>query len=409
MLLQIFQRFAALVSLIVLAVGAYFAWSWWDLREAVRAGDIVDHDFNWRLWLGGGLLVWSFLGRLPVLWIFARPGDDRDRLKRQPGETLTTPTTARLHVERDGPSDAPVLIFVHGWGMDASTWWDARRQLAQRYQIVAYDLAGLGRSSGPVDGRYSLERFSDDLASVVESVAPRKAILVGHSIGGMILQTFAGRYPEMASQRVLGLVLENTTHSDPSQTTILGRLLGALRPVLIPLMRLDVVLWPLVWMMNWQSYLSGQTHLAMRFGGFGTKPTRAKLEQVSRLATRNSPSVQAKGNIAMMQWRATEHLDRIETPTLVFVGRDLVTVPLAGEQIASRIRGARLHRMNPAGHMGPLELAKLYNTDIEAFADEIFTRGAAWADRPSPARDHQATQEASRRTPERRAAVPPEH
>src|SRR5687768_18254593 len=111
MLLQIFQRLAALVSLAILAIGAYFVWSWWDLREAVRVGAVVDHEFDWRLWLGGALLAWSFLGRLPVLWMFARAGGDQDRLKRVSGEVVTTPTTARLHVERYGPSEAPALIF----------------------------------------------------------------------------------------------------------------------------------------------------------------------------------------------------------------------------------------------------------------------------------------------------------
>jgi hypothetical protein len=41
--------------------------------------------------------------------------------------------------------------------------------------------------------------------------------------------------------------------------------------------------------------------------------------------------------------------------------------------------------MPQAGHMGPLELADAYNAEIARFADEVFTRGAAWADRPAPA------------------------
>jgi pimeloyl-ACP methyl ester carboxylesterase len=382
MLLQLLQRLLALVSLAILAVGGYLLWTWWDLRDAVQAGRLVDHDFDWRLWLGGALLAWSLLGRFPIVWLLGRRGDDRERLTRLPGESLETSTGACLNVETTGPADAPALIFVHGWGMDASVWWDARAHLSDRYRLITFDLAGLGRSRGPRHGRYSLEGFADDLLDVVGRVAPKKAILVGHSIGGMILQTFCRRHPEALGREVLGLVLENTSYTDPSRTTVLGGALAALKPVLRPLMWLDVALSPVLWLMNWQSYLSGSTHVAMRVGGFGTQPTRAQLEQVSLLATRNSPAVQAKGNLAMMAWDATGDLPRIHAPSLVFIGgRDLVTVAAAGETIAARAPGARADRQPRAGHMGPLELADAYNGAIERFADEVFTHGAAWADR----------------------------
>lgn len=383
MLIQVFQRFMALIALAVLAAGVYLVWSWWDLRQALEAGGVVyEDDIGWRLWTGLGLLAVAFLGRTPALWLLGRKGDDADRLRRPEGGVVETPTGARLHVETYGPTDAPVLIFVHGWGMNAGIWREARMMLAERYQVVAYDLAGLGKSKGPAGGHYSLEGFADDLMAVVQQAAPRKVILIGHSIGGMTLQTFARRHPDAMGQQVLGLVLENTTHTDPTRTTILGKALHAMKPVLVPLMRLDILLAPLVWAMNWQSYLSGGTHVAMRLGGFGTRPTRAQLEQVSRAVTRNHPAVQAKGNLAMMRWDATADLPAINAPTLVFIGgRDLVTVPQAGERIAHDLRGARPEYVGLAGHMGPLELAGTYNEAIARFADELFTRGAAWADR----------------------------
>ena len=399
MLLQIFQRLTALISLAALAAGAYLLWTWWDLRQALDAGLIVpEDDIGWRAWVGGALLLLSLFGRTPLVWLLGRSGDDGERLKRSDGIFMESPTGARLFVERHGPPEAPALVFVHGWAMDASVWWDARRRLADRYQVVAYDLAGLGKSRGPADGRYSLEGFADDLMEVVAQVQPRKVVLVGHSIGGMILQTFARRYPEALGRQVVGLVLENTTHTDPSGTTVLGKALRAMKPVLQPLMHLDVLLSPLVWLMNWLSYLSGQTHVAMRFGGFGTRPTRAQLEQVSLLATRNSPAVQAKGNLAMMHWDATEDLPKLRVPSLVFIGgRDLVTVAEAGETIARHAPQARPERQPRAGHMGPLELADAYNDAIASFADQVFTRGATWADAPRAAGPAVARGEPERR------------
>lgn len=384
MLLQLFQRLMALVSLAVLAGGLYLIWSWWDLRQTLEAAGLVyEDDIGWRLWTGLALLAVSFLGRTPMLWLLARPGDDGDRLRRREGHVVETPTAACLHVEADGPAEAPALVFVHGWGLDAGVWREARLMLADRYHVVTYDLAGLGRSRGPADGLYSLEGFADDLLAVVRELWPRRVILVGHSIGGMTLQTFARQHASVLGQQVLGLVLENTTPTDPTRTTILGKALYAMKPMLGPLMRLDILLWPLVWAMNWQSYLSGGTHVAMRFGGFGTRPTRAQLEQVSRAATRNHPAVQAKGNLAMMRWDGLDDLPAMTVPSLVFIGgRDLVTVPAAGEVIAERAPRARASRHARAGHMGPLELAQDYNEAIARFADRVFTEGAAWADRP---------------------------
>jgi pimeloyl-ACP methyl ester carboxylesterase len=382
MLLSLAIRLASLVSVALLALGAYLVWSWYDLRDMVEPfpRDGLDTQ-DWRLWLGGALVAWSILGRLPVSLLLGRKGDDGDRLKRRPGEPLETPDGARLHVETDGPQEAPVLVFVHGWGLDGGIWWEARRMLSERFEVVTYDLAGLGKSTQPADGQYSLERFADDLMAVVSRAGRRKVILVGHSIGGMTVLTLCRRHPETLGRQVAGIVLENTTHIDPSRTTVLGKVLYAMKPILWPLTYLEIWLQPLVWLMNWQSYLSGSAHVAIRFGGFGTAPTKAQLEQMARQVSRNPPAVQAKGNLAMMRWGVTDDLSEMRIPALVFIGgRDIVTRPSAGETIVSRMPEARAQRMARAGHMGPLELAQDYNAAIAAFADEVFLRGAQSAD-----------------------------
>jgi pimeloyl-ACP methyl ester carboxylesterase len=120
----------------------------------------------------------------------------------------------------------------------------------------------------------------------------------------------------------------------------------------------------------------------MRFGGFGTRPTRAELDQAARLASQHSPAVQAEGNLAMMRWDATGAMERVRCPVMVFVGgRDLVTRPDAGEAIAAQNPAIELVRVPAAGHMGPVECADFYNDRILAFADRAFTAEAVWADR----------------------------
>src|SRR2546421_6839624 len=117
-------------------------------------------------------------------------------------------------------------------------------------------LPGVGQSSQPGDRDYSTERFAQDLRAVLELTGDRKALLLGHSIGGMTIQTFCRLFPDVVASRVAGIVLANTTHTDPTRTTIASGLVQALeKPVLVPLLYLTVWLWPVVWVMNVLSYL----------------------------------------------------------------------------------------------------------------------------------------------------------
>lgn len=395
-IIHLLQRLFGLLSLAILAAGAWLVWSWFDLRDEIHP--TLGESPDWRLWLGGGLLAWSFLGRFVVMALMG-PGSAKAHGRLDRGETgrLATADGAEIHIERHGPDGAPTLVLIHGWGMDATMWRDQRDRLARRFQTLSLDLPGLGLSKGFGDGFYSLPRFADAVAEVVRAAPARPVLLVGHSIGGMIVQEFAKRHADMLGRDVAGLVMQNTTCVDPTRTTIMSGLLQAIRPVLGPMMKLDIALDPLVRLMNWQSYLSGSTHIAMRMSGFGTRPAPGQLDQTALLATRNSPAVQAKGNLAMMNWDGARDLRHIGTPVLVFIGgRDVVTRPDAGEAVARSFAAAHLAPVDRAGHMGPMELAHVYADAVAAFADEVLIRDARAADSvpagpaEAPAGDRQA-------------------
>jgi pimeloyl-ACP methyl ester carboxylesterase len=387
--LHLLQRLFALLSLAVLAVGIYLVWSWWDRERTLeRAGFEAS---NLRLYAGLVLLAVSALGRLPALWTLSRAGPPSTaaRMRRTDGEDLSGPDGSVLHVESYGPAHAPALILTHGWGMNSALWWEAKLEFAERYRVVVWDLPGLGRSRLPADGRLEIERLARALKAVVDREQGRPAVLVGHSIGGMILQEFARLWPETLGRQIAGLVLENTTHTDPTRTTTLGSVLTPLeKPFFKPMMTLDKASSPLVRLMNLQSYMSGAGHLAMRLGGFGARPAAAQLDQATLLAASQSPKVQAEGNLAMMRWDGTGALARPSCPVLLFIGeRDLVTRPRAGEAIAAENPGIETVRVPDAGHMGPIERAAVYHRHIEAFADRALTEGAARVDAAAPARE----------------------
>ncbi|MDP3495341.1 MAG: alpha/beta hydrolase [Hyphomonadaceae bacterium] len=274
---------------------------------------------------------------------------------------------SRLYVDQHGPADAPILLLTHGWGMD-NTFWDAARQdLGGRFRLVTWDLPGLGKSKAPRGGVVSLAGFAKDLGGLLETL-DRPAVLIGHSIGGMTIQTLIRDHPT-SQERIAGIVLLNTTYRNPLTTMVGAPLLCLLqKPLLTPLMWLTVMLSPLSWLSKWQSYLSGSTHLAMRFG-FGKTATRRDLEHVSLLATKARPAIEARGNLAMFSWDATGAMAALDRPLLIIGGdMDVITKIEASSAIARQAGGAKLEVIEGANHMGPLERADRYHALIAQFA-----------------------------------------
>lgn len=367
-LLALVLRLFAIGSLAVFAVAGWLLWSWYDAWHVAEALGLA-RPSSAPLWWGAGLMAFSLLGRFPLLALLGR-GGPTPSAERPVGSEVAGADGAILNVEIEGAQQGPILLFTHGWGLSSRIWAEARADLGARFGLVFWDLPGLGRSGRPPAG-YSIEGFAEDLHAVIDSLPQdRSLILVGHSIGGMTVQTFCARHPELLNSRIAGIVLENTTHTNPLETMVLSRLLRPLQPVIQLVLKLDTVLSPVLWLMNWQAWLSGSTHLAARLVGFGARPTREQLDRTALLITRGSPAVQARGNLAMLRWSVTDRLARIDVPAMVFVGdRDLITKDHAGETIAASLPQGRLLRVQGAGHMGPVEKAAFYNEQIGDFAE----------------------------------------
>lgn len=368
-----------LLSWLILAAAAYLLWSWshgqW-VRDAAEALRHV-HGPQWRLYAGLALLAWSFLGRVVVLMLLPAGGPS---LRGGRGEisTVTAPDGSVIHVESFGPPGAPPIVLTHGWGLNATSWGLTERALAGRFRLILWDLPGLGRSKGPTDGRYTLERLAEGLSAVLATAAGRPAVLVGHSIGGMITQTYLRDRPTAQAGLTAGAVLIDTSHRNPIDTMIAAGLWRALRrPVIEPMLHLTIWLSPLVWLSSWKGYLDGSSQIATRLTGFGRHGTREQVDYAALLSAKNSPAVLAKGDLAMFRWSGTEALPGIADPLLVIVGdKDIVTLPNASRFIAEQVPRARLQLLSGGGHMTFMELHAGVNTLISDFADTVMTTPA---------------------------------
>lgn len=83
------------------------------------------------------------------------------------------------------------VVLIHGWGMNSTVWDAWMPSLLKHFRVTVVDLPGMGRS--PVSkGDYDL----DYLVEQVLSVVPERAVWIGWSLGGTIMQAVLGRYPE---------------------------------------------------------------------------------------------------------------------------------------------------------------------------------------------------------------------
>ncbi|HEY0298169.1 MAG TPA: alpha/beta hydrolase [Arachidicoccus sp.] len=107
----------------------------------------------------------------------------------------------RLFVADEGEK-SPVLLFIHFWGGSSGTWKPVTDILHTKYRCVRFDQRGWGKSDKPESG-YDINSLADDVMALVEALRLDDYILVGHSMGGKIAQTVAGRKPKGLRKLIL--------------------------------------------------------------------------------------------------------------------------------------------------------------------------------------------------------------
>ena len=186
-----------------------------------------------------------------------------------------------------------------------------------------------------------------------------------------MIQELARKSPQLFEREIAGAILLNTTYTNPLRTMVLRRWVSALqKPVLEPMCYLTILLQPLAWLNDWQSYLSGSAHLANRFQ-FGKDVTRRQLEHTTLLATRNPPAALAKSTLGMFRWQGLS-VDHMGVPTLIIGGDiDIVTKAEASRAIKAKLADSRLKIMGSSNHMGVVEQWNEYRGAITDFAKTV--------------------------------------
>jgi pimeloyl-ACP methyl ester carboxylesterase len=349
-----------LLSIGILGEGIYMVYEWY-------IGELVEMSY-----LVGGLAVilWSFGGRWIGLPLFRRLGVDEPKYIRSGTvQRVPRPDGTVLHVEFYGPEDGQPIILSHGWGSDSTVWYYAKRQLSAHFRVIVWDLPGLGKSSKPKNNDYSLERYARDLEVVVNLVG-KPVILLGHSMGGMLILTFCRLFPEHLGRQVTGLILVDTTFINPVKTSIFSKFLRTIqKPLLEPLLYLTIGLSPIVWLMTWLSYLNGLLHISVELLGYTGTQTRGQLEFSALLSALPWPAVLARGTLAMFKYNETATLSTIDVPVLLIVGAsDIVTRPTASIRMKAELPQSDLVILKRSGHMSLIEQNQRFAKAVRKFS-----------------------------------------
>lgn len=104
------------------------------------------------------------------------------------------------------------LLNILGMGMNIASFYgpSMTRQLAEHYQVIAFDNRGIGRSSKP-ETPFTIEMMAQDTLGLMDTLGLHKAHIVGGSLGGCVAQVIAAEHPE----RVNGLVLHGAASRYP--------------------------------------------------------------------------------------------------------------------------------------------------------------------------------------------------
>lgn len=236
-----------------------------------------------------------------------------------------------------------VLVLVHGLGGSTNTWYPQAQVLKRDLRLVAYDLAGSGRT--PVRGDISIAGHVDDLAEVVRAAGGDGRVhLAGHSLGTIICQHFAAKY----SERVASLALIGPFPEPPDAARAALRDRAA------------------------KARAEGMRGIADAIVAGGTsddtkvnQPAAAAFVRESIMA--QPPEGYARNCEALAEARSAD-LSRIACPTLLITGdQDRTAPPDVGRAMASAIKGAELQVLTACGHWATIERAKQVNYALTVF------------------------------------------
>lgn len=159
-----------------------------------------------------------FTTALAKIGLFSIPGTTENDLSL----SRTSVSGYPFHTEVYGDPENPPLVVIHGGPGGDFRYLLELKQLSDRYYVLFYDQRGSGLSPRRESVNFTIESFLEDLRSIVKiHSSGKKAILIGHSWGGMLATAYIARFPNEISKAV---IMEPGMLTKKSAAIFLGRI-----------------------------------------------------------------------------------------------------------------------------------------------------------------------------------------
>jgi len=253
-------------------------------------------------------------------------------------------TANGIDVYYEVTGSGPWLTFSHSLATDLSMWSGQVAEFSRRFRVLTYDTRGHGRTGAPA-GAYTLDALAQDLKGLLDGLGVKQTHFVGLSMGGMIGQTFALKFPGMFATMTLA---DTTSRYAPEAETLWGaRIKTALEQGMEPLVEGTL-------------------------GRWFTGPYRAAHPQRVAEVARMIRATPVPGYVgcchALPKINATARLKELALPILVLCGeQDMGTPKAMAEEIHRNAPGSELVILPEAAHLSNLEQPERFNQALGAF------------------------------------------
>jgi 3-oxoadipate enol-lactonase len=246
------------------------------------------------------------------------------------------------------PAKAP-LVFLHGIGGAARAWRGQVDGFGDRYRAIAWDMPGYGGSSQLA--AVSIAALADALEDFLSQLGATKPVLVGHSIGGMIVQQWLVKYPDSASAVVLAQTSPAFGKADGDwQKSFIDARLGPLD--------------------GGETMVSLAPTLVRELVGDDPDPSGVELAR-DCMANVAEASYRAS-MLALLGFDQRQTLKDIRVPTLVLSGAKDKNAPAPMmAKMASFIPSASYVELEGVGHLVNLERPAAFNAALDQFLKTV--------------------------------------
>ncbi|MFD5854878.1 alpha/beta fold hydrolase [Streptomyces chartreusis] len=273
--------------------------------------------------------------------------------------TVVSADGARLHVEVHGrvdDPDVPAVVLAHGWACSTAFWAAQIRELAVDHRVIAYDQRGHGRS--PASPACTADALADDLEAVLtETLAPgEKAVIAGHSMGGMTVMAAAAR-PGFREHAAAVLLCSTGASRLVAESTVIPIRAGRLRT------------WLTARVLGSRAPLGPVTPVAraiLKYATMGPGSAPHMVEACARIVHACPRKVRHAWSQVLDLLDLDHGVSQLTVPTAVLVGSaDRMTPPVQSRSLAAALpQLLDVTELPGLGHMTPVEAPELVTAKI---------------------------------------------